>query len=183
MSVVYDREGETHTEKLNCQNDATFFFSLTIEKSCGQKAKFCVRWNAVDIRNELTNENVIFHILVYVLTIGNFLRSKLTVKLREKFNTLCHYGQIQNWMLLFGVIYISNELTMAICLHKLINRASVINPILLQCRQITTPSLIAPDQIDSKVKNNLKYYFFLSRHIWVEEKKNSITSIQYFVLF
>lgn len=67
MSVVDDKEGETHTKNWTVKNDATFFFSFTSlnwKVLCGQKVKFCVRW--IDIENELTNENIIFHILVYV---------------------------------------------------------------------------------------------------------------------
>lgn len=50
---------------------------------------------------------------------------------------------------------------MSICLHKLVNRVSAINPILLQNRTLVTPSLIASIQNDSAVRIDQAIHSFL----------------------
>lgn len=68
-----------------------------------------------------------------------------------------------------------------ICLHRLIHRVSLINPILNQTRQLVVPSSFAgTNQINSKVRTNeeIILHFFLSKKIHSIEYTNCfLTSI------
>lgn len=58
------------------------------------------------------------------------------------------------------------------------NRASVINPILFQCRLFTTPALIASNQIVSNVRNNIKILLYTLLRDKPKKPIIHITSIQ-----